>query len=66
MTARQRKDEAMTTDCIAADPCKPGEKRIHREAREVHDSQRNGWPGGDVVTYECPHCKQRFEIELPQ
>jgi hypothetical protein len=56
----------MTKDCTKDDPCPPGEKRIHRDARELHDSQRGGWPGGDLVTYECPHCKQQFEIELAQ
>lgn len=56
----------MTKYCTQSDPCQLGEKRIHRDAREVHDSQRDGWPGGDLVTYECPHCKQRFEIELAQ
>jgi hypothetical protein len=53
--------------CTAETPLKPGELRgVHPDAREVHDSQRDGWPGGDTVIYECPHCKQRFEIELPQ
>ena len=53
--------------CTAIDPWKPGDaKRVHRDAREVHDSQRGGWPGGDTVIYRCPHCKQEFEIELPQ
>lgn len=56
----------MTKDCTKDDPCQPGEKRIHRDAREIHDSQRGAWPGGDLVTYECPHCKQQFEIELAQ
>ena len=27
----------------------------HPDAREVGD-QEDGWPGGDIVTYECPHC----------
>lgn len=54
------------TICTAANPWKPGDHRIHPDAREVHDSQRDGWPGGDIVTYECPHCRQRFEIELAQ
>lgn len=53
--------------CTKDDPWKPGDKRgIHPDAREIRDSQRDGYPGGDLVTYECPHCKQRFEIELAQ
>ena len=53
--------------CTADEPWKPGELRgVHPDAREVNDSQRDGYPGGDLVTYECPHCKQQFEVELPQ
>ena len=25
-----------------------------------------GYPGGDIETYECPHCGLRFKVELPQ
>jgi hypothetical protein len=38
---------------------------IHPDADEVGE-QRDGWPAGDMQTYECPHCGHRFEIELPQ
>lgn len=53
--------------CTQFDPWKPSDPDgKHPDAREVHDGQRDGWPGGDLVTYECPHCKRRFEIELAQ
>lgn len=37
----------------------------HPDAHEVGD-QRDGWPGGDIVTMECPNCKHRWTMELPQ
>ena len=37
----------------------------HPKAVEVGE-QEDGWPGGDIVTYECPVCKARWEMELPQ
>lgn len=39
---------------------------VHLDAREVHDSQKDGYPGGDLVTMECPHCGHRWKKELPQ
>lgn len=39
---------------------------VHLDAKEVHDSQRDGYPGGDIVIMECPHCGHRWEKELPQ
>ena len=38
---------------------------VHRDAREVGE-QADGWPGGDIVTMECPHCGHSWEMELPQ
>ena len=38
---------------------------IHPDARELGD-QIDGWPGGDLQRYECPHCKHRWTLELPQ
>lgn len=38
----------------------------HQRAHEVHDSQKDGWPGGDIVTMVCPDCGTRWEKELPQ
>lgn len=38
----------------------------HEGAHEVHDSQRDGWPGGDIVTMRCDDCGHEWETELPQ
>lgn len=37
----------------------------HPDASEV-GGQEDGWPGGDIVTYECPNCGHRWRSELPQ
>jgi len=37
----------------------------HADAHEVGD-QRNGYPGGDIVTLRCPHCGHEWDEELPQ
>lgn len=53
--------------CTAADPYDPTRhwKGRHPDAREVGE-QENGWPGGDIVTYQCPNCGITFKMELPQ
>ena len=38
---------------------------VHPKAHEVGE-QENGWPGGDIVTMECPTCGTRWREELPQ
>ena len=38
---------------------------VHPDAREIGD-QEDGWPGGDLVNYLCPHCGHRWRMELPQ
>ena len=44
----------------------PGEDfAFHPDAREVGE-QEDGYPGGDIVRYECPHCGARWKEELPQ
>lgn len=37
----------------------------HSDAHEVGE-QEDGWPGGDIVTYECRNCGHRWRQELPQ
>jgi len=51
------------TECTAADPGK--HHLYHPDAVEVGE-QQNGYPGGDIVTYECPNCGARWKEELPQ
>jgi len=41
------------------------EYRYHPDAKEVGE-QQDGYPGGDIVTYECSHCGARWKEELPQ
>lgn len=42
----------------------PGRVR-HHDTREVGD-QRDGYPGGDLVTIQCVNCGHTWEAELPQ
>ena len=53
--------------CTAERPWTPdkGPWVVHRDAYAVGE-QRNGWPAGDVQSYQCPHCGTRFTVELPQ
>ena len=53
--------------CTEKDPWDKtkGGRATHPEAYEVGE-QENGYPGGDVVTYKCPHCKHQWKEELPQ
>jgi len=53
--------------CTAEDPWTPerGNRSVHPDARET-GPQRDGYPGGDWVTYKCPHCGRLFDVELPQ
>ena len=37
----------------------------HSDVVEVGD-QADGYPGGDIVTYECRNCGHRWRSELPQ
>jgi len=53
--------------CTAQNPMPkdaPG-KWEHEGAFEVGD-QEDGWPGGDIVKYECPNCGKTWKTELPQ
>lgn len=44
---------------------KPRGQVVHPDAREVGD-QRDGYPGGDIVTKQCPNCGHEWDEELPQ
>lgn len=52
--------------CTAEDPWTPEKspRAYHPDAKLV--GQEDGWPGGDIDTYECPHCGLRFKVELSQ
>lgn len=41
-----------------------GDRIVHPDAKEQR--QRDGYPGGDYIDYECPHCGVTFSVELPQ
>lgn len=63
--------QIVTKTCTAEDPWDgltfPDRRVVHPDAREVeYDSQRDGWPSGDLVDYRCPHCGHKFTVELPQ
>ena len=54
--------------------CEPGnpyvkgrwtDRAYHPQAREVGE-QEDGWPGGDIITNECPVCGTRWKEGLPQ
>ena len=53
--------------CTKDTPWKPeyGTPVNHTSTHEVGE-QRDGWPGGDLVTIECRNCGHRWEAELPQ
>lgn len=57
----------MAYTCTAEAPWKPeyGLPVRHTKVREVGE-QEDGWPGGDIVTYECQNCGKRWRSELPQ
>lgn len=54
--------------CTAEQPMPAGyQGRVsHDGASEVHDSQRDGYPGGDTVKMRCPNCGHTWTEELPQ
>ena len=54
--------------CSKADPWDRKERKgvqvAHVNASEIR--QRDGYPGGDLVDYQCPNCGHKFTVELPQ
>lgn len=61
------RDECGRPVCSPGRPWQPrdGKPAIHPNASEVGE-QKDGWPGGDIVTYRCPDCGVRWRSELPQ
>lgn len=53
--------------CTKKNPWTPGKggRVEHEDVREV-GTQEDGFPGGDIVTYECKNCGHRWKQELPQ
>ena len=51
------------TECTKEDPGK--HHMYHLDAHEVGE-QQDGYPGGDIVQYECPYCGASWKEELPQ
>lgn len=37
---------------------------MHPDAVSI--DQEDGYPCGDYEVFECPHCKLKFKVELPQ
>lgn len=58
----------MQVICTAADPWNgkslKGVQVAHADAVELR--QRDGYPGGDLVDFECPNCMHKWTMELPQ
>jgi hypothetical protein len=54
-------------ECTASNPWdgKKGPRVRHHGAEEVGD-QRDGYPGGDIVTKRCRFCQHEWTEELPQ
>jgi len=52
--------------CTKDDPWREdmGKRGIHPDAKE--GSQHDGYPGGDIVKWECPNCGVHWREELPQ
>ena len=52
--------------CTADDPWTPDKsgRATHPDAVLLRDE--DGYPGGDVDVYRCPHCGLTFRVEVPQ
>lgn len=55
--------------CTAENPyaIEKGGKWQHPDAIEIDEDygKGGGVADGDFVQYECPHCKKKFWVELP-
>jgi hypothetical protein len=53
--------------CTKENPWSEGKPTPVRHSRVVEvGDQRDGWPGGDIVTKECLNCGTTWKEELPQ
>jgi hypothetical protein len=55
--------------CNSAHPWRPGiegERRVYHAVHREVGEQVDGWPGGDIVRYECLSCGHTWTAELPQ
>ena len=52
--------------CTQEDPWTPetGKRGFHPDAKP--QSQKDGYPGGDIVDWHCPVCGTSWKEELPQ
>lgn len=57
------------TICTKENPYKEGDKGRweHPDAVEIAEDygRGGGVADGDFIQYECPHCKKKFWVELP-
>lgn len=54
--------------CTPDNPWSPEKHKGRVKHSDVHEvgEQEDGWPGGDIITYECSNCGKRWKEELPQ
>lgn len=52
--------------CTKDTPWHPGERTPVKHEGCYEIAERDGYPGGDIVTMRCPNCGHEWEAELPQ
>lgn len=52
--------------CTKDDPWTPEKSRRAEHPDAEYVSEHDYGSGEYCVTYKCPHCGKRFEVELPQ
>jgi hypothetical protein len=56
-----------TVNCTKDDPWTPDKGTpVHHHGAHEFGEQRDGWPGGNIVSMECPNCGHTWTEELPQ
>ena len=63
---RETKRNPIPFVCSPSHPWRKGLSTpvVHPHAHEIAD--RDGYPGGDIVTMRCDVCGHQWEMELPQ